>query len=361
MPSAGPLLAVCGLCGGAGASTLAYLVALAEARRRSAPVLVGDTGGPGGGISCYAGVQAPRSLVEVADHVAAGLPAGQLSDHHRRPAGARDRPAVHARVRARGDRAAPGLRARALRADRDRLRHARPRSRPGRAGERLARRVGAARQRQRDPPRAPGARGDQPLPAGPRADRRPPRRARPRLRCASSSGSPSTATRRWCCCHPSPTSQPATPTGRSRQRRCRCRRSSECSHDEPADAHGSSGPAHAPHRDLSAGAARAGAADDRSERSRTEPPTGTVRLAATVAMLHARRRSDRRGAWSASRSRARRAAGLATRSPASRPARTSAVGDLRAQRAGDPGRVRAAADRPARRTPPGRARRAPSG
>src|SRR5450755_4420301 len=74
----GPLLAVCGLCGGAGASTLAYLVALAEARRRSAAVLVGDTGGPGGGISCYAGVQAPRSLVEVADHVAAGLPVGRL-------------------------------------------------------------------------------------------------------------------------------------------------------------------------------------------------------------------------------------------------------------------------------------------
>ena len=74
----GPLLAVCGLCGGAGASTLAYLVALAEARRRSEAVLVGDTGGPGGGISSYAGVEAPRSLVEVADHVAAGLPVGGL-------------------------------------------------------------------------------------------------------------------------------------------------------------------------------------------------------------------------------------------------------------------------------------------
>jgi cellulose biosynthesis protein BcsQ len=74
----GTLLAVCGLCGGAGASTLAYLVALAEARRRSAAVLVGDTGGPSGGISRYAGVEAPRSLVEVADHAAAGLPVGQL-------------------------------------------------------------------------------------------------------------------------------------------------------------------------------------------------------------------------------------------------------------------------------------------
>ena len=69
---------MCGLCGGAGASTLAYLVALAEASRDRGSVLVGDTGGPSGAIACYAGVEAPRSLVEVAEHVAAGLPAGQL-------------------------------------------------------------------------------------------------------------------------------------------------------------------------------------------------------------------------------------------------------------------------------------------
>jgi hypothetical protein len=74
----GPLLAVCGLCGGAGASTLAYLVALAESHRRSDSVLVGDTGGPSGGIACYSGIEAPRSLVEVAGHVAAGLPIGPL-------------------------------------------------------------------------------------------------------------------------------------------------------------------------------------------------------------------------------------------------------------------------------------------
>jgi hypothetical protein len=116
----GPLLAVCGLCGGAGASTLAYLVALAEARRRSEAVLVGDTGGPGGGISCYAGVQAPRSLAEVADHVAAGLPVGRLFTA-----------TGGLRVLATGPRftsACAGLRARALRADGDRLRDARPRS-----------------------------------------------------------------------------------------------------------------------------------------------------------------------------------------------------------------------------------------
>jgi len=74
----GPLLAVCGLCGGAGTSTLAYLVALAESRARPDSVLVGDTGGPSGAIACYAGVEAPRSLVEVAKHVAAGLPVGEL-------------------------------------------------------------------------------------------------------------------------------------------------------------------------------------------------------------------------------------------------------------------------------------------
>ena len=74
----GRLLAVCGLCGGAGASTLAYLVALATARSDPGSVLVGDTGGPTGGISYYAGVEAPRSLSEVAEQIASGLPTGQL-------------------------------------------------------------------------------------------------------------------------------------------------------------------------------------------------------------------------------------------------------------------------------------------
>jgi len=73
-----PLLAVCGLCGGAGASTLAYLVALAEASGGRGSVLLGDTGGPSGGVAAYAGVESPRSLVEAAEHVAAGLPTGQL-------------------------------------------------------------------------------------------------------------------------------------------------------------------------------------------------------------------------------------------------------------------------------------------
>ena len=74
----GPLLAVCGLCGGAGTSTLAYLIALFTARRHSDPVLVCDTGGPDGGLADHAGVAAPRSLVEVAEHVTTGLPPGRV-------------------------------------------------------------------------------------------------------------------------------------------------------------------------------------------------------------------------------------------------------------------------------------------
>jgi Flp pilus assembly CpaE family ATPase len=74
----GPLLAVSGLCGGAGASTLAYLLASYVAREGSGLVLVADTGGPGGGLSCYAGVTAPRSLTEAAEYVASGLPTGPL-------------------------------------------------------------------------------------------------------------------------------------------------------------------------------------------------------------------------------------------------------------------------------------------
>jgi MinD-like ATPase involved in chromosome partitioning or flagellar assembly len=69
-----PLLAVCGLAGGVGATTLAYLVALAAARRWNALVLVADTGGPSGGLAACAGVEAPRSLPELASHLAAGPP-----------------------------------------------------------------------------------------------------------------------------------------------------------------------------------------------------------------------------------------------------------------------------------------------
>jgi len=72
----GPLLAVCGLVGGAGVTTLAYLVALAAARASSESVLVADVGGPSGGLAACAGVEVPRSLVELAEQLAAGPPLG---------------------------------------------------------------------------------------------------------------------------------------------------------------------------------------------------------------------------------------------------------------------------------------------
>jgi hypothetical protein len=70
----GPLLALCGLMGGAGTTTLAYLVALAAAREGAGPVLVADTGGRSGGLAARAGVETPHSLPELASDLADGLP-----------------------------------------------------------------------------------------------------------------------------------------------------------------------------------------------------------------------------------------------------------------------------------------------
>jgi len=69
---AGPLLAIVALCGGAGASTLAYLIARSSARSDAEPVLVCDAGGLTAGLASYAGVESPRSLTGAADAVAAG-------------------------------------------------------------------------------------------------------------------------------------------------------------------------------------------------------------------------------------------------------------------------------------------------
>jgi hypothetical protein len=75
----GLLVAVCGLCGGAGASTQAYLIAAAEqAGLEPGTVLVADTGGPGSRLADYAGVASPRSLTEAAGLAAASQPVGQL-------------------------------------------------------------------------------------------------------------------------------------------------------------------------------------------------------------------------------------------------------------------------------------------
>ena len=72
----GPLLAVCGLAGGVGVTTLSYLIARAAARQLPDPVLVADTGGPSGGLAACAGVEVPRSLGELAEQLAAGVPLG---------------------------------------------------------------------------------------------------------------------------------------------------------------------------------------------------------------------------------------------------------------------------------------------
>lgn len=70
----GPLLAVAGLCGGAGASVLAYLIAVTAARESSAPVLVADTGGSTGGLAAHAGVSAPLTLADIAQRLTAEEP-----------------------------------------------------------------------------------------------------------------------------------------------------------------------------------------------------------------------------------------------------------------------------------------------
>jgi hypothetical protein len=66
-------MAVCGLCGGAGASTLSYLLARYGVRELDGHVLVCDSGSTGG-LASLADVESPRSLSEAAAEVALGLP-----------------------------------------------------------------------------------------------------------------------------------------------------------------------------------------------------------------------------------------------------------------------------------------------
>ena len=73
-PATAPLLAVAGLCGGAGATTLAYLVGRYMTDVLDAPVLVCDTGGPHGGLAAFSGVEVPRSLPRLAKAIASREP-----------------------------------------------------------------------------------------------------------------------------------------------------------------------------------------------------------------------------------------------------------------------------------------------
>jgi hypothetical protein len=67
----GPLLAVVGLCGGAGVSVLAHLIAATAAATSEAPVLLADTGGPTAGAALYSGASAPLTLADISDRVVA--------------------------------------------------------------------------------------------------------------------------------------------------------------------------------------------------------------------------------------------------------------------------------------------------
>jgi Flp pilus assembly CpaE family ATPase len=68
----GPMLAVAGLTGGAGTTTVAYLVAAAAAINSSVPVLLIDLGGPAAGVAAYAPVIGTKSFTAIADHLARG-------------------------------------------------------------------------------------------------------------------------------------------------------------------------------------------------------------------------------------------------------------------------------------------------
>jgi hypothetical protein len=68
----GPLVALAGLCGGAGTSTFAHLLAAAAAAQSSAPILLAETGGPSATQSRLADAQSQLSLVELARQVGAG-------------------------------------------------------------------------------------------------------------------------------------------------------------------------------------------------------------------------------------------------------------------------------------------------
>jgi hypothetical protein len=74
----GPLVAIAGLCGGAGASLFSYLLGLAAARESSGRVLLCDLGGPAATISNYAGLSSDHSILQAARYIAkGGRPPGQ--------------------------------------------------------------------------------------------------------------------------------------------------------------------------------------------------------------------------------------------------------------------------------------------
>jgi len=72
----GPIVAVCGLTGGAGTTTLAWLIARQAARESTAPILVCEAEALAGGLAVLAGVATPTGLGELATNLAESKPRG---------------------------------------------------------------------------------------------------------------------------------------------------------------------------------------------------------------------------------------------------------------------------------------------
>lgn len=72
-PAGSPIVAVCGLSGGAGTSTFAMLLAYAAAQQKRGPVLLADLGGPSASMAAYLSKRAAHSLASAANSHRAGL------------------------------------------------------------------------------------------------------------------------------------------------------------------------------------------------------------------------------------------------------------------------------------------------
>jgi MinD-like ATPase involved in chromosome partitioning or flagellar assembly len=70
----GPVVAVCGLAGGAGTTTLAWLLAHQAARESAAPVLLGELPAVSGGLAALVSLADTRSFGRLMSSVAAGNP-----------------------------------------------------------------------------------------------------------------------------------------------------------------------------------------------------------------------------------------------------------------------------------------------
>lgn len=70
----GPLVAIVGLCGGAGASTVAHLLAASAARESRGAVLLAESGGVSGTLAQYAGARSRASLRDLARDVERDTP-----------------------------------------------------------------------------------------------------------------------------------------------------------------------------------------------------------------------------------------------------------------------------------------------